>query len=154
MSVSTTSHAYGIGIIAVLIGVSVGVVFYQVYYLPESLAKPSVDEHVLHPVTETVIEIIPGSALMDQVDNYVPKRPSLQLGVDNFVIWDNLDDTAHTVTPDHRHEDSYSGSFGSTGVIMPGEKYEFLFTEPQEIDYHCEPHPWMKGKITVTKQRF
>ena len=154
MSVSTSTHAYGIGIVAVLIGVSVGVIFYQMYYLPESLAKPSVDEHVLHPIETTTIEMIPGSGLPDQVDNYVPKLVNLQLGIDNLVIWMNVDDTAHTVTPDHRHEDSYSGSFGSTGVVMPGEDYEFLFTESQEVDYHCEPHPWMKGKVIVTKQRF
>lgn len=154
MSGSPSSHAYGIGIVAVLIGVSVGVVFYQVYYLPESLAKPSVDEHILHPDQTTTIDIIVGSANTEQQDNYIPKLVDLQLGVDNHVIWDNLDDTAHTVTPDHRHEDSYSGSFGSEGVIMPGDTYEFLFTEPQEVDYHCEPHPWMKGKVVVTKQRF
>ncbi len=154
LSVSTTSHAYGIGIVAVLIGVSVSVVFYQSYYLPESLTKPSVDEHILHPDQTTTIEIILGSANTEQQDNYVPKLVNLQLGVDNMVIWDNVDDTAHTVTPDHRHEDSYSGSFGSTGVILPGEKYEFLFTESQTVDYHCEPHPWMKGKVVVTKQKF
>ena len=154
MSVSTSSHAYGIGIVAVLIGVSVGVVFYQVYYLPESLAKPSVDPHVLHPVNETIIEMILGSSNTDQQDSFVPKLVNLQLGVDNHVLWKNVDDTPHTVTPDHRHEDSYSGPFGSAGVVMPGEEYEFLFTEPQEVDYHCEPHPWMQGKIIVTKQRF
>ena len=154
MSVSTSSHAYGIGVMAVLIGVSVGVIFYQVYYLPESLAKPSVDEHILHPNNETIIEMIPGSASSEQQDNYIPKLVNLQLGVDNHVIWKNVDDTAHTVTPDHRHEDSYSGPFGSSGVIMPGEDYEFIFTESQEVDYHCEPHPWMTGKVIVTKQRF
>ena len=154
MSVSTSSHAYGIGIVAVLIGVSVSAVFYQVYYLPESLAKPSVDPHILEPRNETIVEMISGSGNPEQQDNYIPKHVNLQLSIDNHVIWKNIDDTPHTVTPDHRHEDSYSGSFGSTGVIMPGEEYEFLFTEPQEVDYHCEPHPWMQGKVIVTKQRF
>ncbi len=155
MSASTTSHAYGVGIIAMLIGVSVAVIFYQVYYLPESLAKPSVDEHVLHPTETTHIEMILGSDQPDQEDNYVPKLVNLQLGVDNRVVWENKDNTPHTVTPDaHRHEDSYSGVFGTSGVIMQGETYEFLFTEPQEVPYHCQPHPWMKGTIIVTKQRF
>ena len=40
------------------------------------------------------------------------------------------------------------------GVIKPGNTYEFLFTEPQEIPYHCEPHPWMTGKIIVEISRF
>ena len=47
-----------------------------------------------------------------------------------------------------------SGDFGSSGVIKPGEEYEFLFTEPQVVQYHCQPHPWMIGEITVSKSRF
>jgi len=154
MSTPTSSHAYGIGIMTILVGLSISIVFYQMYYLPESLAKPSVDEHILHPVKETIIEMILGSANAEQQDNFVPKLVNIQLGIDNHVIWDNVDDTAHTVTPDHRAEDSYSGAFGSSGVIKPGEKYEFLFTEDNEIEYHCEPHPWMTGKLIITKQRF
>ncbi len=137
-----------------IVGLAVGIAFYQVYYLPESLAKPSVDEHVLHPVKETIIDIIPGSALADQQDNFVPKLVNIQLGIDNHVIWTNSDDTPHTVTPDHRMEDSYSGPFGSEGVLKAGEEYEFLFTEPHEVSYHCQPHPWMTGTLIITKQRF
>ncbi|MCA9811705.1 MAG: copper-binding protein [Nitrosarchaeum sp.] len=154
MSKPTSSHAYGIGVIAIIVALSASVVFYTSFYLPESLAKPSVDEHVLHPLEETVIEMIPGSADPDQQDNFVPKLVNVQLGIDNHIIWNNVDTTPHTVTPDHRAEDSYSGPFGSTGVVKAGEKYEFVFTEEHEIDYHCEPHPWMKGKIIVTKARF
>ena len=138
----------------VIIGMTIGLTFYTVYYLPESLAKPSVDDHILHPVKETIIEMIQGSASADQQDNFVPKLVNIQLGIDNLLIWKNVDDTAHTVTPDHRAEDSYSGPFGSTGVIKPGEEYQFLFTEDNEIAYHCEPHPWMTGTIIITKQRF
>ena len=68
------SHAYGIGIMTVIIGVTAGACFYQGFYLPESLEKPSVDEHYLHPeFPENHIDIIPGSALPDQEDNFVPK---------------------------------------------------------------------------------
>ena len=124
------------------------------FYLPEQSAKPSVSEHILEPISETIIKMIPGSALADQQDNFVPKQVSMQLGSDNHLSWSNDDDVAHTVTPDHRAEDSYSGAFGSTGVKMPGESYEFLFTEDHELAYHCEPHPWMTGTVKVTKQRF
>lgn len=154
MSAPTSSHAYGIGAIAVIVALSASVVFYTSFYLPESLAKPAVDEHILHPLQQTVIEIIQGSASPEQQDNYVPKLVNIQLGLDNHLIWENIDATPHTVTPDHRHDDSYSGSFGSEGVLKPGDKYEFLFTEETEIHYHCQPHPWMTGTIIVTKQRF
>ncbi len=153
MSTPTSSHAYGIGVIAVIIGMSVFVVFYTSFYIPESLAKPSVAEHILNPEEELIIEIVLG-AVIDGNENYVPNKASALLTINNKVIWKNNDDTPHTVTPDHRSSDSYSGDFGSTGVLKPGENYEFLFTEPQEIHYHCDPHPWMTGSIVVDKSRF
>ena len=73
MSSPTSSHAYGVGLVALLVAVSATTVFYTSFYLPESLAKPSVDEHVLHPVKETIVDMIPGSASPEQQDNFVPK---------------------------------------------------------------------------------
>jgi len=153
MSASTSSHAYGIGIIALIIGMSVSVVFYTSFYIPESLAKPSVAEHILNPEADFIIEIVPG-AVIEGNESYVPNKSKVLLGINNKVIWQNNDDTAHTVTPDHRASDAYSGDFGSHGVLKPGDSYEFLFTEAQEIPYHCEPHPWMTGSIAVEKSRF
>ena len=153
MSSPTSSHAYGIGMIAIIIGMSVSIIFYTSFYIPESLAKPSVSEHILNPDGDFIIEIVPG-AVIDGNENYVPNKANALLGISNNVIWKNLDDTPHTVTPDHRASDSYSGDFGSIGVIKSGESFEFLFTEPQEIPYHCEPHPWMTGTIIIEKSRF
>ena len=153
MSTPTSSHAYGVGVIALIVAMSAVTIFYTSFYLPESLAKPSVAEHILHPEKELIIEIVLG-AVIDGNENYVPNKAKALLNIDNKVIWKNLDDTPHTVTPDHRASDSYSGDFGSIGVIKPGESFEFLFTEPQEIHYHCEPHPWMTGSITIEKSRF
>jgi len=153
MSASTSSHAYGIGIIAIIIGMSAFVVFYTSFYIPESLAKPSVSEHILNPGEDFIIEIVPG-AVIEGNESYVPNQSKVLLGINNKVIWQNNDDTAHTVTPDHRTFDGYSRDFGSHGVLKPGDSYEFLFTEAQEILYHCEPHPWMTGKISIEKSRF
>jgi len=153
MSAPTSSHAYGIGVIALIIGMSASVVFYTSFYLPESLAKPAVDEHVLHPEEDFIIEIVPG-AVVEGNENYVPNKALVTLSINNKVTWQNNDDTAHTVTPDHRSTDSYSGDFGSSGVVKPGESYEFLFTEPQDVPYHCTPHPWMTGTISVELLRF
>ena len=153
MSKPTSNHAYGIGVIALIIGMSVSMVFYTSFYVPESLAKPSVSEHILNPETDFIIEIVL-DAVIEGNENYVPNNAKVLLGISNKVIWQNLDDTPHTVTPDHRTSDAYSGDFGSVGVIKPGESFEFLFTEAQEILYHCEPHPWMTGKISIELSRF
>jgi len=159
VSTTTTGHNYGVGLLAILVASGAGILYYQMYYVPEMFATPDVDEHILHPVKSTTIDMIMGSANADQQDNFVPKLVNLQLSIDNHVIWKNVDETAHTVTPDHRYTDGYSGDFGSTGVIKPGEEYEFLFTEappniPVTIDYHCDPHPWMTGTVVVSQARF
>lgn len=137
-----------------IVALSAVVVFYTSYYIPESLAKPSVSHEILEPSQgDFIIEIVPG-AVIEGNENYVPNKPTVLLGINNKVIWKNSDDTAHTVTPDHRQADSYSGDFGSVGVLKPGDTYEFLFTEPQEVPYHCQPHPWMTGTVIVEKSRF
>jgi len=153
MSLPTSSHAYGIGLIALIVGMSASVVFYTAFYLPESLAKPSVSEKILHPEKDFLINIVKG-AVIEGNENYVPNKSTVELEFNNKVIWQNQDDTAHTVTPDVPYSDGYSGEFGSSGVIKPGDTFEFLFTEPHEIAYHCQPHPWMTGKITIEVSRF
>ena len=153
MSKLSSSHAYGIGIITIIVGVSAGIAYYQMFYIPESTAKPTVAAEILEPKEERTIEIIPGASNSNQQDNFVPKLVNAQLSFDNKVIWKNTDNVAHTVTPDTPIVDSYSGKFGSPGVIKPGTTYEFLFTEDVKFGYHCEPHPWMKGSIEVTKLR-
>jgi len=148
----TSSHAYGIGLLAVIVGAAVGISYYQIYFIPESNAKPVVPEKVRQPGQQVIITIVPGAENPQQEQNFVPKKKDSQLGVDNLVIWKNTSDSAaHTVTPDKNSEykDPYSGPFGSPGTILPGKTYEFLFTQEVKIKYHCEPHPWMTVEIDV-----
>lgn len=146
------SHAYGIGVIAVIIGMGAVMVFYTSFYLPEQMAKPSVSHEILEANTFN-ISIIPG-AVNDDGNDYEPKNAKVTLGVDNIVLWTNNDDTAHSVTPDHRYTDDYSGKFETEGLIKPGESYEFIFTHEGEVSYQCLPHPWMNASIKIEKNRF
>ncbi len=148
MSHPTSSHAYGIGLVAVIIGAAIGIGYYQLYYIPEFNAKPIVPEKVLHPGQTTAINIIAGSVNQGQQQNFVPKKQEVQLGVSNLVTWTNQDSAAHYVTPVKDYKDAYSGDFGSD-PIMPGKTYNFLFTQTAQIPYYCKVHPWMKGEIDI-----
>ena len=147
-TVNTPSHAYGIGVITVIVALCAVVVFYQMFYLPEYLTKPHVSHEILEPPETFNISIVLDSGNPDSTENYVPNAPTVMLGQNNLVVWTNEDGVGHTVTPNKKYKDSYSGDFGAK-FIVPGESYEFLFTEETSIDYHCEPHPWMKGTISV-----
>jgi len=92
MSASPVSHAYGIGLMAVIVAMSVSVIFYTSFYLPESMAKPSVSDHILHPEEDLIIEIVPG-AVIEGNENYVPNKANALLTINNKVIWENNDDS-------------------------------------------------------------
>ena len=86
MSTTTTGHNYGVGLLAILVASGAGILYYQMYYVPEMFATPDVDEHILHPVKSTTIEMIMGSANADQQDNFVPKLVQIQLrGTSNIM---------------------------------------------------------------------
>jgi plastocyanin len=63
------------------------------------------------------------------------------------------------VTSDDDYKDAYSGVFDSRErpeeeggpFVMPGKEFEFLFTQAGQYSYHCEPHPWMKGKVEIVE---
>ena len=62
------------------------------------------------------------------------------------VVWINADSAAHTVTSGT--PSLHDGLFDS-GMMMPDQKWEFVFTDSGEYDYHCMLHPWMTGKVIV-----
>lgn len=148
---------FGIGVIAFVIAIGVSIGYFQFYYLPEINKKPVIAQEILEPLKITEIKIIAGSANPQQQDNFVPKRIEVELAVNNKVRWINEDNVGHTVTTDNNAVDKYSGRFDSLetiGLVQPGETFEFLFTQPGDFPYHCEPHPWMKGTIKVLRQKF
>lgn len=147
MSHLTSSHAYGIGLIAIIIGAAVGISYYQLYFIPEYNAKPHVDKKILEAAQKT-ITIVKGSVNQEQTQNFLPKKQTVQLGVDNHVVWQNDDDAVHYVTPSKPFKDLYSGDFGSD-AIPAGKSYSFLFTQEAKIPYYCQVHPWMTGEIDI-----
>jgi len=58
------------------------------------------------------------------------------------IMWTNAGAQAHTITADDASFDS--------GTIDPGGTFSFSPSIPGTYAYHCTPHPWMKGTITVT----
>ncbi|MEE8112814.1 MAG: plastocyanin/azurin family copper-binding protein, partial [Nitrososphaerales archaeon] len=93
--------------------------------------------------------IVEGAVFIDQQENYVPKEPTVTLGVDNSVVWLNQDPVLHTVTADPGSPDDFADDASRSNFLDIGGTFTFVFTSPGEYKYHCEPHPWMRGTIIV-----
>jgi len=148
------NNAAGISIMTFIITVIASMAYYQFVYTPEVNAKPQLLEEVLNPPESVKVSIIEGSALQSQQRNFEPKEIRGTLGISNKIVWTNVDTTAHTVTTDTQYSDQISGPFNSvdsTGLILPQKTYEYTFTKDGEYPYHCEPHPWMTGKVIIVK---
>jgi plastocyanin len=63
------------------------------------------------------------------------------VGVGDTVVWTNKMNMSHTVTAD-------DGSFDS-GVLGRDQPFSHTFDTVGSVDYHCEIHPNMIGKVTV-----
>ncbi len=67
----------------------------------------------------------------------------LQVPIGTTVRWVNKDPVAHTVTPDDE------GAGWGSNLIGPGEIYEYTFQREGRFEYHCIPHPFMRGVVRV-----
>lgn len=85
------------------------------------------------------VRIVSGAAT-GASEPYAPGTLTVPAGT--TVTWFNGDSMPHTVTSD-------TGEFDS-GIVHPGAIWERTFPIPGSYAYHCNPHPWMTGNITVT----
>jgi plastocyanin len=60
------------------------------------------------------------------------------------VRWINKDSVQHTATANN-------GRSFDSGRLGKGQRYSHTFKRAGKKPYHCEPHPFMKGRITVKR---
>jgi plastocyanin len=144
----------GISIVCFIVIVVVSLSYYQFLFLPAYNAKPVVADAILHPAQATQVSIDVGSSQPSQTHNFEPKQSKGALGVSNKVVWTNADSVPHSVTSDNNYADPINGPFNSIstiGLIPPKGTFTYTFTQAGEYSYHCEPHQWMTGKVTITE---
>lgn len=77
-----------------------------------------------------------------EISGFSFQPQELRIKQNDVVVWTNQDSTMHTVTSD-------SGSELASNSLSRGQSYSNTFTEKGTFEYHCTPHPYMKGKIIV-----
>ncbi|HEY6283530.1 MAG TPA: cupredoxin domain-containing protein [Nitrososphaerales archaeon] len=87
------------------------------------------------------VAIIQGAGTNTSSKGFFPSSITVVLGTNNTVVWNNKDNSPHTVTAN-------DGGFDS-GNMAPGQSFSFTFTAPGTYTYHCTYHPWMVASVVV-----
>jgi len=84
------------------------------------------------------------SPIQVNIQNFAFAPNTILIPVGTTVRWTNKDPVNHTVT-------SSTGLFDS-GILGPGQSFEFRFDTPGTYSYTCTLHPGMAGTVIVANQ--
>ncbi len=99
------------------------------------------------PLQQEEVRIIMADGAWKRLPEQEYFRPSeivVVLGVNNTVIWTNEDFSGRAL-----HDVVSEDGIFMSGLLAPGETWAFTFEELGEYPYHCDPHPWMEGRVIV-----
>jgi len=120
----------------------------QITISVQSDAKPS-DRNMTFTATSKVLSsevpvglsIVGSDRVTVEIRNYVYNPASVTVKKGTTITWVNLDDVSHTATADSSAWDSKD---------IGGQKsFSHAFMDAGAYFYHCTPHPFMLGKVTV-----
>jgi amicyanin len=91
-----------------------------------------------HPVNDSV----PGSVVVPIADfAFLPAELHVHAG--QTVTWVNCEESATS------HTSHADGEEWSSPLLGPGASFSHRFDQPGTFDYHCDPHPFMTGRVVV-----
>ena len=96
----------------------------------------------------TVEVKIPEGTYQTQDSHFEPK--TLTIGKGDTVNWINEDSTLHTVSSGKPSSNTVGTMFDSS-YLSSGKTFEHTFKKTGKFDYYCTLHPYMTGKIVVSK---
>ena len=85
-------------------------------------------------------EGVPGSTVI-VIRDFAFGPGEVRVRVGDRITWLNCDEDQHTTTAD--------GGQWASGLLSPGDGFTQSFPTAGEFTYHCEPHPFMTGRVIV-----
>lgn len=76
------------------------------------------------------------------ISNYKYGPEDIKVKVGTTVTWTNNDAVKHNVVSD-------DGKMPEGKLMAKGETYSYTFDKVGTFKYHCDPHPYMHGSVTV-----
>ena len=105
-----------------------------------------------------VIDLTNQSEVTMDIKDFKYGKPNIKIKKGTKVTWTNQDSIQHNVMLEHEgsdkpHDPPTANEVDPNELAGPllakGESYSFTFNEVTANPYHCSPHPFMKGSVTV-----
>jgi len=108
----------------------------------------------------TILDLTNQSEVSIDIKDFEYEKPNIKIKKGTKVTWTNRDTIQHNVMLEHEgsskpHDPPTKSEVDPTQFAGPllakGESYSFIFNEARSDPYHCSPHPYMKGSVTVVE---
>lgn len=108
----------------------------------------------------TIVDLTNQSEVTMDIKNFKYEKPNIKIKKGTKVTWTNQDTIKHNVMLEHEgsdkpHDPPTASEVDPSKLAGPllakGESYTFTFNEVTANPYHCSPHPYMKGSVTVVE---
>ena len=108
-----------------------------------------------------IVDLTNQTEVSMDIKDYKYTKPNIKIKKGTKVTWTNQDAIQHNVMLDHGdnsnapHDapkpDEVKSDVFAGPLLSKGESYSFTFNEVSTDPYHCSPHPYMKGSVTVVE---
>lgn len=109
---------------------------------------------------EVAIDLTNQSSVSMDIKDFEYSRPHIKIKKGTTVTWTNQDAIQHNVMQEHENDndahdaptkDEEKSDVLASRLLSKGESYSYTFNEVNSSPYHCSPHPYMKGSVTVVE---
>lgn len=107
-----------------------------------------------------VVDLTNESEVSMDIKDFKYEKPNIKIKKGTTVTWTNRDTVKHNVMAEHEGSDQahdpptpeeVNPNELAGPLLAKGESYSFTFNEVSSQPYHCSPHPFMKGSVTVVE---
>lgn len=106
------------------------------------------------------IDLTAESQVAIDIKDFAYSKQNIKIKKGTTVTWTNQDTVEHNVMKEHEsdadahdapNKDQVQPDVLASQLLAKGESYSFTFNEASANPYHCSPHPYMKGSVTVVE---
>lgn len=107
-----------------------------------------------------VVDLTSQSEVAMDIKDFKYSKANIKIKKGTIVTWTNRDTIKHNVMMDHQDgdvahdaptKDEVKSDVLAGQMLAKDESYSFTFNEVSTAPYHCSPHPYMKGSVTVVE---